>query len=200
MMKRGLRVKVKTVVHETPVLFNSCHMRKYIENEISRKNWIYKIIGGEKEKEHIVFQNRNYIVLPDTETIQEGPVLNWMIIFTDLQLTSIRDLRKKHIEMLESVFVELSKIVPSEYENPMIYFHYPPSVWQLHLHIAAPCDVLRTTNSMQKVYFLEDVISNLKIDGDYYEKSTLTYILPSTHEICSFDQLIPPRHAQKIET
>jgi len=199
MMKRGLRVRVKSVVHETPTLYNSTQMQKYIESEKGRKNWIYKIISGEKEKEHIVFQDKNYIILPDTETLPETPVLNWMVVFTDLQLASIRDLRKKHIEILETVLTEIGKIVPNEFENPMIYFHYPPSVWQLHLHIAAPCDVLRTTNSMQKVYFLEDIISNLKIDGDFYEKNTLTYILPSTHEICTFDQLYPPRHAQKIE-
>jgi hypothetical protein len=36
---------------------------------------------------------------------------------------------------------------------------------------------------MQKVCFLEDVISNLEIDPDYYAKATLSYVMPTTHEL-----------------
>jgi hypothetical protein len=56
-------------------------------------------------------------------------------------------------------------------------------VWQLHLHVASPCDVLRTTNDMQKVQFLDDVVSNLQIDSDYYRKATMTYVLPVGHDL-----------------
>jgi hypothetical protein len=182
-MKRAFRVRTKTVIHETPTIFFGRAMQKFIQNEIQKKNWIYKIIAGDKEQDQVLFHNNELLILPDTESLAEASVLNWMVIFKDTSLHSIRSLESKHIEVLESVFTHLNHVLPSEHDRPMIYFHYPPSVWQLHLHIAAPCDNLRTTNSMQKVYFLQDVISHLKINGSFYKQNTMTYILPSSHEL-----------------
>lgn len=193
-MKRAYRVKTKSVIHESPNFHFSEKFQKFIHSEIQKKNWIYKIIAGDKEQDQIIFKNENFVILPDTEYLQDAPTLNWMVIFNDLNLTCIRSLEGKHVDMLSSIFSCLENILPADQEMPMIYFHYPPSVWQLHLHIAAPCDNLRTTNSMQKVYFLEDVISNLRIDSNFYQKNLMTYILPSSHEICNLND-----HAQKVE-
>lgn len=182
-MKRALRARNRCLVHETPVAFEGSAMQEFIESEINRKPWIYKIIGGEKEQEDVIYKCDDYLILPDTEAVNEPGILNWMVIFTDRSLTSMRSLRGKHLELMAEVKEKVSSILPPEFDSPMIYFHYPPSVWQLHLHVAAPCDVLRTTNSMQKVCFLEDVISNLVVDPEYYAKATLSYILPANHEI-----------------
>jgi hypothetical protein len=85
--------------------------------------------------------------------------------------------------MLENVAKKVSSMATCNQEQPMIYFHYPPSVWQLHLHVTIPSDGLYTTNSMQKVFFLQDVVSNLKIDFDFYSKATMTYVLPAGHDL-----------------
>lgn len=198
-MKRAFRVKTKTVIHETPHIHFGDSMQRFIQNEIQKKNWIYKIISGDKEQDQVIFRNEHFVILPDTEYLQDAPILNWMIIFNDLSLTSIRSLEGKHIELLSSIFSSLMNVLPCDQDVPMIYFHYPPSVWQLHLHVAAPCDNLRTTNSMQKVYFLEDVISNLKIDSNFYKKNSMTYILPSSHEICNLTSELNTSNAPKIE-
>ena len=186
-MKRVQRVKTKTLIHEFANVSEGTSMCEFIQSEITKKPWIYKIISGEKEHDQIIYECDDFIVLPDTEAPNEQGVLNWMVIFTDNTLTSLRSLRGSHVPLLTDVYGKLMTLLPAEYDSPMIYFHYPPSVWQLHLHVAAPCDLLRTTNSMQKVYFVEDVISNLMIDSDYYKKATLTYILPSTHELCAIN-------------
>lgn len=182
-MKRALRVKNRNLIHETPAVLRSAQMQDFVQAEIARKQWIYKIITGEKEQDQIIFRCDDFIVLPDTEALNDGTVLNWMVVFTDLDLLSMRSLRGRHVPMLEGVQQKIQELLPAEFDSPMIYFHYPPSVWQLHLHVAAPCDVLRTTNSMQKVCFLQDVLANLRIDDEYYAKATVTFILPSTHEL-----------------
>ena len=148
-----------------------------------KKQWIYKIIDGEKEQEHVVYKCSDFVILPDSENADDPSVLNWMVIFSDTALLSMRSIRGDHIDMLKAIKSKIKELMPAEFESPMLYFHYPPSVWQLHLHVAAPCDMLRTTNSMQKVCFLEDVISNISIDPEYYAKATMTYILPSNHEL-----------------
>ena len=182
-MKRALRVRTRQVVHETARTYNSGPMQDFISAEISRKQWIYKIITGERESEAVLFQNEHFMVLPDTEAPNEMGLLNWLVVFKNTDLVSMRSLRGEHAELLRDVLAKIRELLSAELDAPMVYFHYPPSVWQLHLHVAAPCDMLRTTNSMQKVCFVEDVLSNLEIDPDYYAKVTLSYVMPTTHEL-----------------
>ena len=182
-MKRVLRVRSRQVVHETARAYCSPAMQEFIQSEIARKQWIYKIISGEKESDAVIFQNDDFVILPDTEAPNEMGLLNWMVVFKDADLVCMRSLRGRHMGLLSDVLCKIRDLLPADVEAPMVYFHYPPSVWQLHLHVAAPCDMLRTTNSMQKVCFLEDVISNLEIDPDYYAKATLSYVMPTTHEL-----------------
>ncbi len=183
MKARLTRTRARVVIHETAASYADAPMQEFIQAEIMKKTWIYKIISGEKEAEHVLFRDENIVVLPDSEGGDEPGVLNLMAIFTDTRLKSIRDLRGEHVPMLESVKDIIASLLPPEFSSPMIYFHLPPSVFQLHLHICAPADVLRTTSSMQRVWFLEDIISNLKIDPDFYLKATLTFILPASHEL-----------------
>jgi m7GpppX diphosphatase len=183
MKARLTRSRARVVIHETAASYADAPMQEFIQAEITKKTWIYRIIEGEKEAEQVIFKNDEFIILPDSEGVDEVGVLNWMLIFKDTKLMSMRDLRGIHIPMLKSINDTVAALLPPEFNSPMLYFHYVPSVWQSHLHIACPCDMLRTTNSMQRVYFLQDVISNLLIDPDYYTKATLTYILPSSHEL-----------------
>jgi Scavenger mRNA decapping enzyme C-term binding len=183
-MKRHLRLKNKCIVHETEVFFDSVPYKSFIENEINKKQWIYKIINGEKEQDQIIYRDESLMILPDLETRDDASILNWIVIFTEKDLTSLRMLNASHIELLEATEKIVKRLLPTDFQDAMLYFHYPPSVWQLHLHVSAPCNVLRTTNSMQKVYFLRDVISALKLNSEFLKKATLSYVLPHNHELC----------------
>jgi m7GpppX diphosphatase len=53
-----------------------------------------------------------------------------------------------------------------------LFFHYPPTFYQLHLH------VIQLGNHaehalVERAHLLSIVVSNLEIDGRYYEKVTL---------------------------
>lgn len=300
----------RCVVHET-----AAHVpmtEAFIQREIGRKPWIYDVIEGHREADQVLYNCETFMILPDIDAQNTaGRVLNWLVVFKDRALRSIRDLRgpigslaapkpndprdttmhevdavqpaahtriagrrrktggngttgtsssssstanersrgrpKKnrralttleppapqqpssssnastatlalskttttalahdpcrpallllhahdddnednepidHLPLLRRVRETVRSLLhPSQHAETMLYFHCPPSVWQLHLHVAFPCDVLRTTNDMQKVQFLDDVISNLEIDPLYYQKATLTYVLPATHEL-----------------
>ena len=181
-MRRDSRVRTKCIIHESPTLYNGKEVQDFIQSEILKKQWIYQIMSGEREKERVIYKCKDYIIIPDSDKSASSS-LNWLIIFTDTELKSIRSLNGKHIEMLENVAKKVSSMATCNQEQPMIYFHYPPSVWQLHLHVTIPSDGLYTTNSMQKVFFLQDVVSNLKIDFDFYSKATMTYVLPAGHDL-----------------
>ena len=169
----------RAVVHETPLVLGRAE--GFIASEIQKKQWIYGIIAGERESEAVMHDEGEFMILPDSDALNDGVhVVNWLVIFKDLGLRSLRDLRGVHVGLLRRVKAKILDLFP--FKSCMMYFHCPPSVWQLHLHVSAPCDVLRTTNDMQKVQFLDDVMSNLGIDPDYYAKATLTYVLPIGHE------------------
>ncbi len=173
------RWRERVVVRETPEM--SCLADPFIAQEISRKQWIYYVIDGTKESDKVFFECDDFMILPDADAPNTNRVLNWLVIFKDLKLRRLRDLRGKHVSLLRCVRSKLVELFPLS--ETMLYFHNPPSVWQLHLHVASPCDVLRTTNDMQKVHFLDDVISNLCIDPDYYKKATMTFLLPMGHDL-----------------
>jgi hypothetical protein len=182
MKSRITRNRARNIIVETADAYLDKPMQEFIKAEIEKKQWVYKVLSGEKEADQVIFKNSDFIVLPDTEGADE-PGLNWMVIFTDTKLLSMRELTGEHIPMLKSVRDVVASLIPQGFSSPMLYWHYPPSVWCNHLHVCAPCDMLRTTSSMQRVHFADDVISNLSIDSNFYQKATITYILPSSHEL-----------------
>jgi m7GpppX diphosphatase len=57
-------------------------------------------------------------------------------------------------------------------DQVMAYVHYPPSVYQLHVHFSYPYGQFCHRDAY-RVHSLETIINNLEIDSDYYAKATL---------------------------
>ena len=173
-MIKKWRTKPRVVVHETSD--KNDRLDSFISNEIAKKRWPYDVIDGRSESEFVIRKTKDYLMLPDVETCES---VHWLILFTDTSLRSLRSLRGEHVGLLREIGAMIAKIN----KRLMVYFHYPPSVWQLHLHVVGPTSGLRTTSDMQRVHFLQDVIKNLEIDPNYYAKATLTYVLPEHHDL-----------------
>jgi m7GpppX diphosphatase len=103
-------------------------------------------------------------------------VLNWLAIAHDRDLRTLRDLRGKHVpmlkEMLEVCLQTVEKETGIRQEQVMAYVHYPPSVYQLHVHFSFPYGQYCHRDAY-RVHNLASVINNLEIDPDYYLKATL---------------------------
>ena len=67
--------------------------------------------------------------------------------------------------------------------NIMIYAHLPPSTYQLHLHIACPYSPLHTTSDTLKLHPIDNIISNLEIDSDFYKKASITTVVVGHGEL-----------------
>eukprot|EP00961_Rhodomonas_salina_P072100 967978-Rhodomonas_salina.1 len=79
-------------------------------------------------------------------------------------------------ECKEACTVKMKQLTGFQEQNIMCYFHYLPSVFQLHLHVCAPYGQY-TTPDILKVHPIDNVISNLEIDADFYAKATLTTVV-----------------------
>lgn len=102
--------------------------------------------------------------------------LNWLAIALDTRIKTLRDLRGCHlpmlIDMLHACMDEVERLTGIQRDQVMAYVHYPPSVYQLHVHFSFPYGQYCHRDAY-RVHSLQNVINNLKIDGEYYAKATL---------------------------
>ena len=176
------------IVQCTPEVAFSGKMCEYVkaQTQVGRKQWVYSILSGEKELRNIKLRTDEFVLLPDIETRGAGNLVNWLAIFQDTELRTIRDLRGCHIDLLRRVKMQCVERVKKELSvddsSIMCYFHYLPSVYQLHLHVCAPYGQY-TTMDICKVQPIDNVISNLEIDSDYYQKASITTVVVGNNDL-----------------
>jgi m7GpppX diphosphatase len=145
----------------------------------TNKNWIYNIIDHKSESENIFFEDDNLILIPDYKWNNNLKNLHILGIFKDKSLNSIRDLNKNHIEILEKCIIDGKKIIKEKYgiSNLVIYFHYRPSVWQLHIHFMNIETDNKESFMLPRAHLVTNVIQNLKYDSNYYSNANLEVLI-----------------------
>ncbi|PAV76438.1 hypothetical protein WR25_11606 [Diploscapter pachys] len=95
-----------------------------------------------------------------------------------MNVVIFRDLRGSDVDFLEKLRDKSLKVIQDKYDVPAnqlrAYFHYQPSFYHLHVHFVnikydAPGQLVYAAVS------IEDVINNLRMASDYYQKATLTF-------------------------
>ena len=166
------------------------YLKLNVQNE--DKKWIYNIIDHLSESENILFENNNIIIIPDYKwagskdtlltnlnTTKKNNLdsLHILCIFKDKSLFSIRELTQNHIPLLEEAIEFGCKTITEKYgiknENLIIYFHYHPSVWQLHLHYMILNNDNTSSYSLPRAHSVKSIIQNIRLDSDYYKKVEL---------------------------
>jgi len=135
--------------------------------------WIYNIIDHKAETEDIIYENKDIIIIPNYNWNRDNNNLHVLGIFKDKRLKSIRDLRNEHIEILEESIKNGKNIIKDKYNfdinNLIIYFHYHPTVWQLHIHFINK-NYISDSYTLPRAQLASTVIENIKIDSEYYKK------------------------------
>ncbi|KAI3379056.1 hypothetical protein SNEBB_000762 [Seison nebaliae] len=162
--------------------------------------WIDNIFEGKSERERIIerfqFSDRyKYIVLPDmkweikleeTERLEEE---RWKEIYCTIifggtsKIESLRDINgDEHLQLLEETQTNVKKLMKRRFgcdENELTYFiHYPPSFYQFHIHIVHINNEFGEQSIFRSAIPLSQVISNLKINKNYYQLVDFEYLLP----------------------
>ena len=161
--------------------------KKLVEPTIKKydRKWVLNILSGIEEHDKIVYQNDNFILLPDTSwkndlnnlddpnNIEE---LYLVLIVKRKDIYSIRDLTAEHIPLLEDM-LRVTEQIEKIYKIPACmlrtYFHYKPSTWHLHLHINNINSPKNYCYNIERCHTLANVINNIKCDGNYYKKVDL---------------------------
>jgi m7GpppX diphosphatase len=183
--KYKLNCLVEAIIIENTTVekskFNNLKMETYIDYKklnvnTLNKEWIYNIIDHKSESENILSETDNLIIIPDYKWTKNLDDLHILCIFKDKSLFSVRELTNIHIPLLEEAIKIGSQTIKEKYginqDSLIMYFHYHPSVWQLHLHYMR-FDSKSHSFSLPRAHSINSVIQNLKLDTDYYKKVEL---------------------------
>jgi len=96
--------------------------------------WITAIIHGQGGRhEHIFIDRKEWCLCLDKH---HGHDQRYLVIFKDESLKTIRDLRGKHMPLLREIECTVMRWIEAHHHHKYyMYFHYMPSVFQLHLHV-----------------------------------------------------------------
>jgi len=173
------------IIKEKPEIYKK-HILPYINNlfELNTK-WIFNIINGKTEQDKVLLKESDHIIVKDTNWNTESNDMFYILSIPFEQIKTIRDLRKKHIPLLEDM-KNKCLLVAKDYllkESQLyFFFHYHPSFYQLHLH----CVRINHPKLSAKYFrcnMLDTVISNLKKSSYYYKNKTLSFEIPKNHPV-----------------
>ena len=104
--------------------------------------------------------------------------LNAIVMRRDIH--TLRDLRKEHLPLLKSIDNEartvLSEKLKIDADKFRVYIHYQPSFYHLHVHFT---HIKSESGGYQaeRAHMLSQIISNIELMPDYYEKIALNFTL-----------------------
>lgn len=112
-----------------------------------QQQWIFNLIKGQVTQTEVVCLNSDEWML--VKGVPPSAEANrYLVVFKDLELHTIRDLRQRHLPMLRNMQRDVRRWLARnepKHGQYRLYFHYIPSVFQLHLHVCCtpPVDPAR---------------------------------------------------------
>lgn len=140
---------------------------------------------------HSAYEASRGIFSTHKATLETPPEKRYLVIFKDLKLRTMRDLRLEHVEMLKDMQQKLSKFLRQQHgllaNSYRIFFHYFPSVFQLHAHVSAR----RIAFNSYRRHYLVGVMRNLQKNDQYYQDAMiLTVLTPAMRKTQEYESLL----------
>ncbi|KAM3922129.1 m7GpppX diphosphatase [Leptodactylus fuscus] len=157
----------------------------FIESQSFSIQWVYNILEKKAEEDRIVHENPDpavgFILLPDFKWNQKQVDDLYLIAICHPRgIKSLRDLNGDHLPLLKNILHEGQAAILKRYgvqgNQLRIYLHYQPSYYHLHVHFVALGHEAPGI-TVERAHLLSDVIQNLELDSEYYNRRTLTYAL-----------------------
>lgn len=150
----------------------------YIIDQKCKLDWIENIFSGKSEQDKVIFQSDEFCIIYDYKynpNIHPKSHFHILILFKDKTLNSIRDLKNDHLDLLERCVLETKNVLKINdigNDKVLMYFHYPPTFYQLHLHVVRADNKLSDSKA-DRAHILQNVIFNIKMRSDYYHKADI---------------------------
>ncbi len=170
------------LVQESAELYESVTL-KQIQKEQFTLTWVYNILEHKTESERIAFEDPDpqsgFILLPDLKW--DGKTVDNLYLLAicfDRNIKSIRDLNGSHLPLLRNIREKGLETIETKYgvsrSQIRAYFHYQPSFYHLHVHFSY---IKFEVTGGERNHLLDTVINNIELVSDYYQKSSLTFLV-----------------------
>jgi len=153
----------------------------YITQSQFSTQWVENVLNGTAEKERVFYTDSEFILAPDLKW--DGVRLENLYITAICHqrgLKSIRDLDSSHLPLLRNIYQRGTEAIVSKYKvSPpqlRVFVHYQPSYYHFHDHFVHVMHEAVGT-AVAKAHLLSDIIDNIELCADYYQKKTLYYTL-----------------------
>ncbi|XP_022098424.1 m7GpppX diphosphatase-like [Acanthaster planci] len=158
----------------------------YLEEQTFKIQWVYNILEKKAEEvERIVYEDPDhqdgFVLLPDMKWDRKQMENLYLVAICHRKgIKSLRDLNHQHLPLLRNIRDKCQKEVQEKYciasDQLRLYLHYQPSYYHLHVHVThvkfdAP------GSGVTRAHLLSDVIENIELMPDYYQRKTLTCVL-----------------------
>ena len=144
--------------------------QKVLADNRRQNQWIFDLMTlpdcpGEK----VFHDTPDWLLARD---LHRGADNRYLVVFRDTQLFCLRDLRARHVAMLRGLLSFLRQWLraqePLLHSKYHMYFHYLPSVFQLHMHVS-----MRKSPESFRAHHMHHVLRNLARDGAWYRDALI---------------------------
>lgn len=176
------RDQKRFIINETPEDYRTITL-PYIQRNQMSLEWVYNILDHKAEVDRIIYEETDphdgFILAPDLKW--SGEQLECLYVQALVRrkgIKSIRDLTANDLPLLEGIRDKGLNAIKEKYgldkHQIRAYFHYQPSFYHLHVHFIH-VSYEAPASGVAKAVLLDDVINNLKLIPDFYQRSTLTF-------------------------
>ncbi|ELA47123.1 hypothetical protein VCUG_01396 [Vavraia culicis subsp. floridensis] len=149
---------------------------EYLQKDKLSTNWIQKIRDGECEQP--IYHDDRFIIINDYKwDMSDVSQLYLLLIFKDHGLFTIRELS---LALCKEAKIMILQILSTRYgleeKDVLMYFHYKPSYYVLHVHVVNLERRMEPGMMVGRAILLDDIVENLMIDPLYYKKRKLFYV------------------------
>jgi len=154
--------------------FTRAFQQKIANNRTHRgQRWIFELIAGRVgESETVYIDRAQWMMVLNNQAGVAATDRRYLVIFKDAELHSIRNLEARHVPLLleveECVRAFLLGAHPERHRQYRCYFHYMPSVFQLHMHVCTA-----KTSDAGRVHPVDVVRRNLNVKSSWYRDALI---------------------------
>lgn len=156
-------------------------------NSIYDKNtkWIHELISNYSEESMVLFRNTDMVLCKDIVWKENQINQFYLLGIPTKKIKTIRDLTGQDIPLLKALKEKSIEIAEQHGINKnklYMFFHYHPSYYQLHLHVCITDHEALETKYLRH-YYIDNIITNLESDTEYWKKATLNFELLSNTKL-----------------
>ena len=154
----------------TPEAYYDPDFQTLLAENRRQNRWIFDLIDTPNCPGEKIYHDAHAWLL--ARDVHRGVDSRYLVVFKGKDLFSMRDLRAQHLGVLQDVVAFLKEWLPLQepvhHSKYHMYFHYLPSVFQLHMHVS-----MRRSPDSLRVHRVHHVIRNLGQHAAWYKDALI---------------------------